>query len=84
MSKFVDELLKQIYNEKDTWKKYANGTGIEKSNIKIYNFGNTKILSVVSIDIEGQDMPLTYMDRYKLEKAIGWWYKNISLERALV
>ena len=35
VDKFVDELLNQIYNQKDTWKKWADGTGIKKDNIRI-------------------------------------------------
>jgi hypothetical protein len=83
MSQFVNEILNSIYSDRNIWKKYANGTGIEKENIKIFNFGNTKLLSVVHVEIEHQDIPLTYTDKWKLEKAVGWWYKNVELETLL-
>lgn len=83
MSIFVNELLNLIYNEKNNWKKCSNGTGIEKDNIIIKNFGNSKLLSIIDVKIDNQDIPLTYMDKYRLEKAVGWWYQNVELNQLL-
>jgi hypothetical protein len=83
MSKFVDEILKDIRENKNNWIKCDNGAGIKKDNIYICQHGNTALLSVVHILINEVDMPLTYMDKWRLEKAVGWWYKNIDLQRAL-
>lgn len=83
MSKFVDEILKDIKENKNSWVKCSYGTGIKKDTIVVDNYGNSALLSIVHVLINNQDMPLTYMDRYRLEKAVGWWYRNIDLERAM-
>jgi len=31
--------------------------------------------------INGKDMPLTYMDKYKLEGAVSEWYKSVPLKQ---
>jgi hypothetical protein len=91
MSKFVKELLHSIYQDKDSWSQYAaivriDGfsipykTGIERNNVIIYNYGNSAILSIIRVKIENKDVRLTYWDCYKLEKAVTWWYKNVTLE----
>jgi len=86
MSKFVDEILEDIKTNKNSWAKYEGykGTGLQKPNIIIGNYGNSAILSIAQIYIDDKCMPMTYMDRWRLEKAVGWWYRNIDLERAMV
>lgn len=84
MSKFVNELLNSIYNKKNNWKKCSNGTGIEMDNIIIEQFGNSRLLSIICVEIDNQNIPLTYMDKYRLEKAVGWWYQNVDLNQLLL
>lgn len=83
MSKFVDEILESIKKEPTTWKDY-NACGVEKGNIKIYGYGNTKLLSICSVKINDKEMPVTYMDRWRIEKVISEWYRTVKLETLLV
>ena len=83
MSKFVNEILEDIKNEPTTWKDYR-GWGVEKGNIQIYGYGNTKLLSICSVKINDKEMPVTYMDRWRMEKVVGEWYKNMELKTLLV
>ena len=87
MSKFVDEILEDIKTNQNSWSKNnraEHGRGIKKDNIIIAFYGNSPLLSIIDVYIDNQRMPLTYMDRWDLEKAVGWWYRNIDLERAMV
>lgn len=87
MSKFVDEILEDIKTNKNSWAKnhsWEKGKGIRKKNIIIGFYGNSAIFSIIDVYIDNQSMPLTYLDRWRLEKAVTWWYKNIDLERAMV
>ena len=83
MSIFVKEILNNIYNEKNSWEKDPSQGGIRNNRIKIYNFGNSKLLSIIHVKVDNQDIPLTYMDKYRLEKAVGWWYQNVELNQLL-
>lgn len=58
----------------------VNGSGIKSGSITILGHGNSKILSIIHVFIQEKDMLTTWCDRYRLEKAISEWYKNIPLE----
>lgn len=79
MSKFVKEIIEDLKYNPETFKDYK-GQGVEKGNIIIKDYGNTRVLSVVDFIINGQDMPTTYIDRWKLEVAIQNWYASVSLK----
>ena len=83
MSKYVDELLKDIASNPETFKDYF-GNGIEKSNIRISGFGNTRLLSVISVRINNKTIPTSYIDNWRLETAIKKWYRTVSLKVLLV
>lgn len=82
MSKFVNEIIESIRNEPTSWKDYK-ACGVEKGNIIVYGFGNSKLLSICSVVLNGKEMPTNYMDRWRLEKVIGEWYRNAKLETLL-
>lgn len=83
MSEFVNEILENIKNEPTTWRDY-DAYGVQKGNIKIYGFGNSKLLSICSVKINGKEMPVTYMDRWRMEKIIDEWYRTVKLKTLLI
>lgn len=82
MSKFVEELIEDIKSNPKTWIDYY-GVGIKKDNIVIYGYGNTRMLSVTTVEINGYSVPTTYFDNWKLEVTIGKWYKKIGLNNLI-
>lgn len=78
MSKYVDEILKDLKDNPETFKDYE-GQGVEKGNIIICLYGNTRVVSIIDVYINGKNMPTSYIDLWRLETAIKYWYRNISL-----
>jgi len=78
MSVYVDELIKDMRDNPLEWNEFK-GHGIRKDNIVICQYGNSSLLSVIDVVIKGKSMPITYWDRWKLEVAVGKWYKSIPL-----
>lgn len=78
-SEFVKEIIEDIKLHKRNWQKTSCGTGISNHSMRIDSVGNSAILSICNLYIGETHMPLTYLDKYKLEKAVNWWYKNINL-----
>ena len=83
MSQFVDEIIKSIKENPTEWKDYR-GYGLEKGNIIIFGYGNTKLLSICHVKINDKVMPTTYIDCWNLEGAVGNWYKTVKLNTILV
>ena len=79
MSKFIEEIIKDLKDNPETWRDVKGGC-IEKDEILISCFGNTRVLSVISVFINGQDIPTSYIDRWRLEVAVNNWYKTIPLD----
>ena len=82
MSKYVNELIEDIKTNPTSWRDFK-GCGIQKDNIIIYNYGNSKYLSVICVSINSEDMPTSYIDLWRLEVTIKNWYRNISLNTLL-
>lgn len=84
MSKYVDEIIKDIRTNPQTWKRYGNN-GLYKENIIIQDCGNGHKLffawftSIVDVFIELKKTPTTWRDAYRLEEAFIWWVRNASL-----
>lgn len=83
MSKFVSEIIDSIKNEPTSWKDYK-GFGCQKEDIIVYGYGNTRVLSTCGVKINDKTMPLTYIDKYRLDKAVSNWYKTVSLKTIMV
>jgi len=84
MSKFVDEILDSIKTNPKDWtvvKTRGYFTGIEKDNIIISQHGNSAILSIINVEINGVRIPTTYIDLFRLERAITKWCKTQSIEQ---
>lgn len=77
MSKYVNEIIKDLKENPESFYDYK-GRGLTKGNLKITGYGNTSLLSVIWLYINGKDMPITYIDKWKLESAIRNWYRSSS------
>ena len=77
MSKYVDEIIEDLKNNPESFSDI--GFGLKKEGIRLTDFGNGAILSIVNVEIDGREIPTTNIDCYRLEKAIKNWYKTISL-----
>jgi hypothetical protein len=78
MSKYVDEILKDLKENPETFRDYK-GCGVQKNEIVVAFYGNTRVLSIISVYIKGNDIPLSYMDKWRLEVSIKKWYATIGL-----
>lgn len=78
MSKYIDETVSLIKNNLDLFKPIANG--IKSETITISGYGNTRPLSICDIYIDGVKMQTTYIDCWKLESIVGWYYRNSKLK----
>lgn len=78
MSKYIDEIIKDIKTNPDSWRD-QQGNGIKKGDVTITGYGNTAILSCISVYVNYKEMPAKWYDNYRLERAVGWWYRNVSL-----
>ena len=79
MSRFIEEILKDLKDNPETFMDY-HGNGVQKGNIKIYQYGNSRMLSRLRVYINGKDIPTSYIDRWRLEAAITKWYRSVSLD----
>lgn len=78
MSKFVNELLKDLKENPKTFRDY-HGSGVAKGKITICQYGNTRVLSVTRVYIGEAHIPTSYIDNWRLEVAIKKWYATIDL-----
>jgi len=78
-SNFVDELIDDIKNKPETYRDNG-GWGVKKDNVEIFGYGNMRLLSIITVKINEKLMPLSFLDRYHLEVAVGNWYKRIKLD----
>lgn len=78
MSKYISQLIEDIKANPNSWSDYG-GQGIKKDNIIIKGYGNSKFISVIHVVINGNEIPTSYIDLWKLEVVIKKWYKNIDL-----
>jgi len=77
-SKAVRELVSFIKSYPDLFK--ANSAdGFESSRFKISQVGNTRLLSIVRLEIDGKKFPLSSRDKWALEVVALWWFKNVPL-----
>lgn len=79
--KAVKEIISHIDGRPNEWIKTRCGTGIKNELYKIHidSVGNTAILSICNLYIDDVNIPITCSDRFRIEKAVNRWYKNINL-----
>ena len=83
MSKYVDDILKSIKENPRDWVDIEHGIKHIEDNIQIRDFGNSRILSLINVVINDKFIPTSYIDCWRLEKMIKWWYRRVQLEHLL-
>ncbi len=78
MSKYVNEILKDLKENPETFRDYE-GQGVTKDGITVCQYGNTRALSITRVYIGIKHIPTSYIDNWRLEVAIKKWYANINL-----
>lgn len=78
MSKFIDQIMQDLKQHPLHYKD-NKGHGVTKDEVTISQYGNTALLSVIKVEINGQTIPTTYWDCFHLERAVGRWYRSVSL-----
>jgi hypothetical protein len=88
MSKYVDEIIKDIRSNPETWERVKGG--LKKGSVYVYDFGNGHkwfggwFTSIVSVSIDGIETKcLSWRDKYRLEEAFKWWMRNSTVEMHL-
>lgn len=84
--KLVEQILKDVKENPETWEPQASyakiwWNGIKKDNVVIRGFGNTRVFSVIEVYINGVEIEgVSYLNRWRLEAAVLWWYSKVPLE----
>ena len=80
----VREVINSIKTEPQLWNPTKGGLkwdGVIRDNIRVAEYGNPKILSVIELEIKGTRIQLSWFDAYYLEKTVQAWYKKVPLEQ---
>lgn len=78
MSQFVKEIIKDLTENPKTFSDY-NGYGVSKGRTRVYGYGNTRLLSIIRVEMNGKVIPTSYIDNWRLEVAIKNWYRTVPL-----
>lgn len=87
MKVIVRDIIKDIKDNPNQWNPLKSGgenyyTGIQKGDIEISGMGNTKLLSVIRIHIDGSMLlEVAYFDNWRLEAAVLKWYKQAKINQ---
>lgn len=87
MSKYIDEIVKDIRNNPESWTRFEN-SGLKKDDIIVAQCGNGHILflgwitSIVEVRINGKHNFgfMSYIDKIKLEEAFQWWMSKANIK----
>lgn len=81
MNQYVKDIIKDMEENHDNWFS-TSGDSIQKDNINISNYGNTRFLSVIHVEINNEDQyyNLSYIDSWFLEVAMKKWFQRCGLK----
>jgi hypothetical protein len=86
MSKFVDEIVKDMRENPAAWVISSYRMRLERDGVAVYDYGNGSkwhlmwLSSIVEVSVKEKTIPLSWSDKYKLEEACKHWLKNATLE----
>jgi len=82
MSLFVDEIIHDLRTNPHNWKDF-NGMGVYKDAVTVYGALTFLwwFISLISVNINDKDMPISFFDKIRLELAIKRWYRSSSIHR---
>lgn len=88
MSKYVKSIVDSINKYPESYYHdeipiFGKALLSKDKRIRIWGHGNSALLSIISLRINGKSIKMSYMDKYRLERALNRWYKNASLQMVL-
>ena len=84
MKRVVKQLLNSLATEPEKWgavSGYADWSAISKDNVLLRGVGNTKILSILHVEITGAEFIINWLERYRLEGAVLKWYAECDINK---
>lgn len=89
MSKCINDIIKSLKDHPTEWsliqiedyryhENATHGVGIQSRNIRIINHANPAILALDMVYINTARIPISYIDTYRLHKAVRRWFKAVS------
>lgn len=80
MSVFVNQIIEELRTNPREWEQ-CEGDGVQKESVRIaYCFlGLSFFLPTAEVEINGDRMPLSCIDKFRVRAAVVRWYKNIPL-----
>lgn len=82
MSKYIDEIINDLKKNPETYRDNA-GQGVRKGDVEVIGYGNSAVLSTISVMLNGHRVPSSYRDNFRLEVAIKRWYRTSPLTALL-
>ena len=86
MRQVIKQILHSISTEPDKWEPYSclcSWDGIKKDDVKVGGVGNTKILSIIRVQVKDIPFTTSWIENYRLEKAVMKWYQSCDIETIL-
>jgi hypothetical protein len=84
MARFVEDIISSILNSPEEWSAVTSDhnyvDGIKNGDIEISEFIAPRILSLATARINGVEVGMGYIDRYKLQGAYKRWIKLVPLD----
>lgn len=84
MSRFVEDIIRSILNSPEEWSAVISDhnyvDGIKNGEIEISDFIAPRILSIATARINGVEVGMGYIDRYKLQGAYKQWIKLVPID----
>lgn len=86
MSRVANEIYKDIKNNPEKWTPVMGlftYNGLQKEDIKIVSCEYPRVVSLLEIKIKDKRICCSYMDRWRLQGLVAWWYRNCSVKDVL-
>ena len=87
MSKSVDEVIKLLKEDQKYWSNFSgfdpcyNSLISKDGCLEIERHGNSCCFSIIILTCENNRIPITWFDRFKLEKAVSKWFRKAGLDQ---
>jgi hypothetical protein len=79
MSKYVDEIILSLEQRPNEWRS-REGHELYREGIQITGHGNSTMLSIIDVWLNGIHQITTWKDRYRLERAVSKWFRVFDLK----
>lgn len=84
MSKYISDITNLIRSNPQEWTPLSGNSiyrGMTNGLITIKDAGLGYFMSIVEVHIGNSELSLMRWDRFRIELAVAWWYRNCSLSK---